>query len=97
MVVVKGADEHSRPGGRPRDAGTHTSRAGDTSTMGLSRKHPLETHNLCVLQGLKSAPTNRTPYKVGDGPTGRRLLRKLSARGIVTATAACVTEALRMV
>ena len=43
----------------------------DTSTMGLSRKHPLETHNLCVLQGLKSAPTNRTSYKVGDGPTGR--------------------------
>ena len=65
--------------------------------MGLSRKHPLETHSLCVLQGLKSAPTNRTPYEVGDEPTGRRLLRKLSARGIVTATAACVTEALRMV
>ena len=67
------------------------------STMGLSRKHPLETHNLCVLQGLKSAPTNRTPYKVGDEPTGRRLLRKLSARGIATAAATCVTEALRMV
>ena len=55
--------------------------------MGLSRKHPLETHNLCVLQGLKSAPTNRTPYKVGGGPTGRRLLRKLSARGIAAAAA----------
>ena len=55
--------------------------------MGLSRKHPLETHNLCVVQGLKSAPTKRTPYKVGDGPTGRRLLGKLSARGIAAAAA----------